>query len=61
MQLVLLDSTGHELARRDVAAGDDQADFTAPVTGAPTRLIIEVASPSGDSNEAIVRTINVTP
>ena len=61
LQLVLLDGSGAELARRDVSAGQAGVDFTAPAVRVPTRFLIEATYPHGVGSETIVRAIAVTP
>jgi hypothetical protein len=60
-QVVLRDAGGSEFERRDVRAGQQRVEFTAPDVHTTTHFTLEATIPEGDGNETLVREIAVTP
>ena len=61
LHIVLLDETGHELAKHDVPSGDHTIYFRAPAVSAPTRFLFQASYPNGVGSESIVRAVSVVP
>ncbi len=61
VEIVLLDSSGRELDRREIAPGKHNVEFTAPEVSQPTRLVFEATVPQGVGTITLVRPISVTP
>jgi len=61
LDVVLLDGTGRELARRELPAGKTSVEFTAPQVRIPTRYLFEATYPHGVGTETVVRAIAILP